>query len=166
MKRNRSLKSYIRTFIIVLGVYSLYLAVLFIRANAVDYSLLATILYMPLIFISLLYVMDLIMDKLMHKRKPVKKEDRYKVFLESAAKRVNEIEGFSLEDFRRLRENERFQKTLHQCFTIYEDGEKDELNFKYISKKFKSNTNESKALELVIEDTKKMMGNQGKDYQK
>lgn len=106
------------------------------------------------------------MDKFMHKSKPKKVEDRYKLFLELAAKRVNDMEGFSIEDFRRLRENERFQKTLHQCFTIYENGEQDELNFNYLSKKFKSNTNEYKALELVIEDTKKMMENQGKDYQK
>ena len=94
MKRNRSLKTYIRTYIVVLGVYSIYLAVLFIRNNAVDYTLLSTILYMPLVFIIMLYLMDLIMDKFLNKRKPKKVEDRYKIFLSSAAKRVNEMEEF------------------------------------------------------------------------
>lgn len=142
----------------VLGIYALYLTFLFIRAGEIDWVLLSSVIYMPIVFIVMLILFDLIMAKFMPK-KFRKVEDRYREFINVAAKKVNDIDGFNLEDFRRLRESEKFQKALYQCFTIYENGETESLNFTYLAKKFKPSSNESKALEIVINETKEMIEN-------
>ena len=65
----------------------------------------------------------------------------------------------NIEDFRRLREDERFQKGLQQAFRIKNEGETESLNFTILEKKFKKNTREYEAMNVVIEEVKKMMVN-------
>ena len=77
---------------------------------------------------------------------------------------VNEIVGknmeFTLEEERRMRENVKFQKSLSQVFTIIKHGENDEITWDYLQKKFKKDSKEFEALNLVIESVKKSW----KDY--
>ena len=61
---------------------------------------------------------------------------------------------FEVEDFRRLRENDKFQKALFDAYTIYLDGETAEFSYEKIAQKFEKGTKEQQAVDIVIRETK------------
>lgn len=157
MKNKRGLKHYLRFWILASIVYTIYIIVLSIR-DGFTVELFLPVLYLPLVFTFLLFVFDMIFDRIWP-QKGKKEDDEFNSFIKKTTFEVNEQLELSIEDFRRLRENEKFQKSLYQAYQIYLIGETEEINFVFLDKKFKKDTIEFKAMEVVVNEVKKMMGN-------
>lgn len=161
MRNKRGIKHYLKFYLLILVVYFIYVSILAITNKGYDPFLLFSVIYLPVLFIFFVFLFDTLLDPIFNrlgKRKP-NDANLYKEFFQVVTYQVNEQCDFSIEDFRRLRENERFQKGLQQAFRIKNDGETDELNFALLEKKFKKNTREYEAMNVVIEEVKKMMVN-------
>jgi len=81
------------------------------------------------------------------------------IYLKQVGDAITNQCEFSIEEFRRLRESSSFQKSLEQAFRILANGETEEISFQFLEKKFKKNTNEYIALNVVVNEVKKMMEN-------
>jgi len=158
MKKTRGFKHYLRFWLIATGLYALYVIYLSFDAAAFDPSVLFSIGILPLAFTFLLFVFDQIFDKIWPSKEK-KKDDEFSDFLKKTTYKVNEKLKLSIEDFRRLRENDKFQKSLYQAYQIYLIGETEEINYTLLNKKFKKDTNEYNALMIVIEEVKEMTVN-------
>ncbi len=156
MKNKRGFKYYVRFYLIVLVVYLAYISYLAFTGEGYDTTLLLSAAYLPLGFTFFLFLFDTLFDRIFPS-KDKKSDDEFTKFLQLTTKRVNEDLEFSIEDFRRLRDNEKFQKSLWQLYQIKLFGETEEINFVMIRKKFKKDTREYKAVEVVIEEVQKMM---------
>ncbi len=138
--------------------YFAYVSYLAYQEGSYDPTLLFSVFYLPLLFTSFLFVFDLIFDKIWPSREQ-KTDDEFNSFLKQVTFEVNEELNLGIEDFRRLRESEKFQKALYQAYQIKLIGETENINFKFLERKFKKNTNEYNALSVVIKEVKKMMVN-------
>lgn len=161
MKNKRGFKHYLRFYILIVVVYFIYVSILAISNKGYDTFLLLSILYLPIMFIFFVFLFDTLLDPIFNRFKKSKSSeaDSYKVFFQKITYQVNEQCDFTIEDFRRLRESEKFQKALQQAFRVKNVGETDELNFTLLEKKFKKNTREYEAMIVVISEVKKMMVN-------
>ncbi len=169
MKNKKGFKHYLRFYGFVVLAYTIYVLLLSYQTGEFTLALGLSIVYLPILFVALVYLFDSIMEPFFNrlaKGKKTNEQQQYQEFFQVLTNKVNTDCDFSIEDFRRLRENDRFQKALQQAFRILHDGETPELNFTLLEKKFKKNTREHEALEVVISEVKKMMTNDGKDYQK
>jgi len=161
MKNKRGFKHYLKFYALIVVVYFIYVSILAITNGGYDAVLLLSIVYLPVLFIFFVYMFDSLLDPLFNRIKKPKSSEAnlYKEFFQVITYQINEQSDFSIEDFRRLRENEKFQKGLQQAFKIKSNGETEELNFVLLSKKFKKGTREYEAMNIVIEEVKKMMVN-------
>lgn len=157
MKNKRGFKHYLKFWGLATAVYTVYILIVSIR-DGFDVALILPVFYLPIVFTFLLFVFDLIFDRIWP-QKDKKEDDEFKSFISKTTFEVNEQLSLSIEDFRRLRENEKFQKSLYQAYQIYLIGETEEINFTFLDKKFKKDTTEYKAMEIVVNEVKKMMGN-------
>ena len=158
MRNKRGLKHYIRFWIMSSAIYLIYVVISGLVGEGIDPVLLFSVLYLPLLFTFFLFLFDTVFDKLLPSKKQ-KQDDAYRKFLKETTKSVNESLSLSIEDFRRLRENDKFQKALYQAYQIHLNGETDDMNFVFLGKKFKKGTNEFNALEIVINRVKEMNEN-------
>jgi|LGVE01.1.fsa_nt_gb hypothetical protein len=158
MKNKRGIKHYIRFYVLAVVLYFAYISYIAYQTGGYDSATLLSVGYIPLLFIVFLYFFDTIMDIVMPSQK-TKKEDEYTSFIKFTTQEVNNQGDFSIEDFRRLRESDKFQKALFQAFHIKKDGETDEFNFIMLEKKFKRGSREHQAITIVIKEVKKMMVN-------
>lgn len=156
MRPEKNFKYYFRLYLISLVVYLGYVAFLAYQNDGFDMTLLFGATYIPVLFILFMFVFDKIFDRIFPSKEK-KTDDQYKVFLDKITKLIDEKLDFSIEDFRRLRTDARFQKALHHAYLIIEQGETDDINVKFLEKKFKNGTNEAKAMEIIIDEVKKMM---------
>ena len=157
MKNKRGFKHYLRFWMLATVIYSAY--VIFISSrDGVDVAFVITAVYLPILFTFLLFVFDSVFDRIWP-QKDKKEDQEFDEFLKKTTFQVNEKLNLSIEDFRRLRENERFQKSLYQVYQIYLIGETDEINYVFLEKKFKKDTIEYNALEIVVNEVKKMTEN-------
>jgi hypothetical protein len=140
------------------GIYVIYLIINGFSSGGIEPALLLSITYLPLLFTLFLFVFDSIFDRILPSKEK-KADDAYQVFIKQTTKKVNENLALSIEDFRRLRENEKFQKALYQAYQIYLNGENEDINYVFLEKKFKKDTNEYKALEIVVHEVKEMSEN-------
>ena len=169
MKNKKGFKHYVRFYGFVVLAYSIYTIILSFQLGTFSLGMGLSIIYLPLLFVALVYVFDTITEPFfarLGKGKNNPETLQYKQFFQVLTNKVNTECDFTIEDFRRLRENDRFQKGLQQAFRILQDGETPELNFILLEKKFKKSTREYEAMEVVVKEVKKMMDNDGKDYQK
>lgn len=90
--------------------------------------------------------------KKMFKKLDQQNEERQ--FVLHMSKIVKEELGYEVEDFRKLRENEKFQKALLDAYTIYQDGESTTINYDQLSRKFEAKSKEAIAVELIIRELK------------
>ncbi|MFP4286252.1 MAG: hypothetical protein ACLFRI_01025 [Candidatus Izemoplasmataceae bacterium] len=90
--------------------------------------------------------------KKMFKRLDKQNEERQ--FVLHMSKVVKDELGYEIEDFRRLRENEKFQKALLDAYTIYQDGETQLINYDTLSRKFDPKSKEFDAVTLIIRELK------------
>ena len=156
MRPQRNFKYYFRLYLISLVVYLGYVAFLAVQNDGFDMTLLFGATYIPIMFILFMFVFDKLFDKIFPSKEK-KETDLFKVFLQRVTKLIEEQLDFSIEDFRRLRTNNRFQKALYHAYLISEQGETEDINIKFLEKKFKNGTNEAKAMEIIIDEVKKMM---------
>lgn len=161
MKNSRGIKYYVRFYLIILIGYLIYIT-LDAYNNSWDFrtDMIIGITYIPLMFVAFVYIFDTILEKIFPRMKSIrqnKPNDQYKEFLNVCTNRINDELQLGIEDFRRLRENERFQKALHQAYEITENGETEAVNFLFLKKKFKNNTKEYKAINIVLDEVEKMM---------
>jgi len=161
MKNKRGFKHYLKFYALIVIVYFIYVSILAITNGGYDPVLLLSIGYLPIMFIFFVFMFDTLLDPLFNRFKKPKTNEAslYKEFFQKMTYEVNEQCDFTIEDFRRLRENEKFQKGLQQAFKIKNNGETNELNFVLLEKKFKKNTREYQAMIVVINEVKKMMAN-------
>ena len=157
MKNSRGFKYYIKFYLVITGAYIIYVLYnTYLAEWKFNAYLLLSVVYLPILFVGFIYIFDTVLDKILPKSK-VKKKDAFLSFANEATKSVDEQLSLSIEDFRRLRDNHRFQKALYQTYKISENGETEEINFTFIRKKFKRDTIEYKALNIVINEVEKKM---------
>ncbi|AIO18251.1 hypothetical protein KQ51_00363 [Candidatus Izimaplasma bacterium HR1] len=157
MKNKRGFKHYLRFWMLATVLYSAY--VIFISSrDGMELSFILSAVYLPIVFTFLLFAFDTVFDRIWP-QKDKKSDQEFDEFLKKTTYKVNEELELSIEDFRRLRENEKFQKSLYQVYQIYLIGETEEINFIFLEKKFKKDTTEYVALEIVVKEVKKMMVN-------
>ena len=141
--------------VLALGVYVAYLA---IKEGSIDYELINSLMLIPLMFTLFLFVFDLIFAKIFPS-KSKQDNDQYKIYLDHVGKAITDQCDFGIEDYRRLRANASFQKSVEQVYKLITDGETEEINYQFLDKKFKKNTNEYIALSVVINEVKEMIEN-------
>lgn len=155
MKTKRDLKYYFKLYILILGVYA---ATTVILAAINDWEFLptqlASVAYLPILFVLFLFVFNSFFDFFFKPKKQVE-EDVFNNFAKNVVSKMND--DFTLEDYRRLQESDSFQKSLRHAYEITENGETRDMNLAFLQKKFKKDTLEGKALSIVLNEVKKMI---------
>ncbi len=141
--------------VFALGLYVGYLA---LKEGSIDYDLVNSLMLVPLMFTLFLFVFDLIFEKIFPS-KAKQGNDQFQIYLDRVGKAITDQCEFGIEDYRRLRGNSSFQKSVEQAYKIIIDGETEEINFLFLDKKFKKNTNEYIALLVVVNEVKEMIEN-------
>jgi hypothetical protein len=161
MKQTKNFKYYLMIFVISTLAIFVFATIDAFNNDGYDKELLLTMSFAPISFTVFLFVFDKAFDMIFPKKNKGKSEikDKYLNFLSMVNKEVEANVDFSIEDFRRLRDSERFQKSLKQAFRIFEEGETEDITYDYLSKKFKKDTNEHIAMQIVITELKKLEEN-------
>ncbi len=157
MGQKKDFKYYLMIFGIAVLAILIYTVVMWINSGEIVTNMLVMALIIPLLFTSFLFVIDQVSSRVFPKRQKLQqaKED-FNTFVNGMNK-VLETEGdFSIQDYRTLQDSERFQKTLRQLFTVKNRGETEDLTIDYLSKKFKKSSIEYKAVQIIINEVKKM----------
>lgn len=158
MNNKKGFKYYAIVFGVSTIALILYILYLGYQAGELDSTLLVSLIYVPFMFTGFLFVFDKIFDKLMPS-KTQKKDNLFSNYLKIVSAAIQSEYNFSIEDYRRLRENPKFQKALEQAFRILEKGETEDISFDFLERKFKKGTNEFLSMIVVIDEVKKMMIN-------
>jgi hypothetical protein len=156
MKKKKDFKYYALIFVFSSIAFLVYMLFLRIRNGAFDIELIKSLIYVPFMFTALLFLFDLVFDKIFTK-KGVKGNVKFDSYMRRVSNVIQKECDFSIEDYTRLRNDQRFQKGLGQAFRVYDNGETKDLNFDFLERKFKKGTNEYVAYQVVIKEVKKMM---------
>ncbi len=158
MKSKKGLKYYalILGFSLIAVVF--YLAYLGFKDGGIDLALILDYLSIPFMFTGLLFVFDKIFDKVFP-GKGAKAGTKFDTYLKSASVAIQNECNFSIEEYTKLRTDQKFQKGLGQAFRVYDVGETEDVNFEFLERKFKKGTNEYIAFQIVIKEVKKLMEN-------
>lgn len=153
-----------RYYLTIFGIASLgiviFTGVNWISAGSLDNTLVIMALILPISFTVFLFLFDKLLELIIPKKLKQKRElTGFEQFAAKTNKVIEEQCGFSIEDYRKLQTNEKFQKTLRQVYKIMEDGETRDLTYAYLQKKFKKDTREFEALNIFISEAKKMKQN-------
>lgn len=162
MREEKTLRYYLFVYLLSLGGLFVYLSFMAWRNGGYDELVFTSLLWIP-IFVTLFVF---VIDKVSGLFKPKKSKDRrkkYEIYLETMAEELEKEHDFLVEDFRKLKESDRFQKGLKQAYQILENGETDALNFAYIIKKYPKQSLEYIAMTTVIERTKEYMEKQNRE---
>ena len=138
---------------VTLMVYMIYLR---FKNGEFDSELFQSLAYVPLMFTSLLYIFDLIFDKIMPKRGKAG-NIKFETYLKVTSEAIKNECNFSIEEYTKLRGNQKFQKGLGQAFRVYDDGETNDLNIEFLRRKYKKSAFEYEAFQIVIREVMKMM---------
>ena len=158
MNSKKGLKYYGYVFLFSILALTVYVAYLSIKDGEIDYTLISSLIIVPFIFTIFLFLFDKIFDKIFPS-KATKLDEHLKTYLDQIGVAITDNCNFSIEDYRRLKISPSFQKSLEQAYKILTNGETKEINFQFLEKKFKKNTNENTAILVVIDEVKKMMEN-------
>lgn len=158
MKNRKGLKHYAIMFAmatLALIVYTIYLR---LTDDDFDSSILLGLLYVPIVFTLFLFTFDRLFEKIFSgKKKNV--NVKYNTYIRIVSNAIENECEFSIEGYKRLRNDPKFQKGLGQAFRVYDNGENEDLNYEFLERKFKKGTDEYTAFQVVINEVKKMMGN-------
>ena len=158
MKTKKGLKYYALILLFSSVALIIYLVYLRLKDGEFDMELFQSLSYVPLMFTALLFVFDSIFDKIFTK-KGNKTHMKFDMYLKNASKAIQNECDFSIEEYTKLRSDQKFQKGLGQAFRVYDNGENNDLNFEFLERKFKKGTNEYEAFQIVIKEVKKLMEN-------
>lgn len=162
MRTGKGWKYYFKFYIMVTVVYFLYVSIIALRQGGYQPYSISTVIFLPPIFVGFIALFDRALDPFFRKlagKKKIKVTD-YNVWVHDMDKKIHEHCDFTIEEYRRLRESKRFQKSLNQAHRILKEGENEELTLSYLKKKFKPNTNEGEAFEVVLNEVEKTLENQ------
>ncbi len=158
MNSKKGLRYYVIVFFFSVIALIAYIAYLSIKEGSISYETISSYIYVPPVFTVLLFVFDKVFDKFFPSK--VKQEDpKYNKYLKDMNNVLSDKCDFSIEEYRRLRTNTSFQKSIDHTYKILNNGESEDVSFLFLEKKFKKNTNEYIALQAVVEEVKKMMKN-------
>lgn len=158
MKSKKGLKYYAIIFIfsvIALGLYTTYL---YFKDGELDPDIILPLLYVPIMFTGFLFTFDKLFDKIFPGKVKVS-NNKFNAYLKAVSEGIQVECEFSIEEYKNLRSNQKFQKGLGQAFRVYDNGENQEINFEFLERKFKKGSNEYMAFQVVIKEVKKMMEN-------
>jgi len=158
MKKEKGLKYYAKIFLFSTIALVAYIVYLYFKADEFDITTVFSLLYVPLLFTGLLFIFDKLFD-FIFPTKEKKGNLMFESYLKTVGNSIQSQCNFGIEDYKRLRNNPKFQKGLEQAFRIVENGESEEISFAFLEKKFKKETNEFIAFQVVIQEVKKMMEN-------
>jgi amino acid permease len=148
MKQHKKpFKFYLTMFLIIavaIFLYSMY-KMIWEDAPLIEVASLWTL---PFVFILIYYGSDVLMDKIFNKKKQINFEAE---FIEKISVKMREKNEFLIEDYRRLKINQKFQESLKAAYKIFSEGEDDLFNISKLERKFKKGTIEYRAMEYVIE---------------
>lgn len=157
MGQKKNLKYYLMIFGIAVLAILIYTVINWISTGTFESAMLLTALILPILFTVFLFVFDKIFDKIFPKQRKLKeKKEDFNSFVNSANHALEKNGNFSIQDYRTLQDSLRFQKTLKQLYTIKNKGESEDLTIDYLSKKFKKTTTEYLAVQIIIEEVKKI----------
>lgn len=159
--KQKNFRYYLMIFITATVAIFLYAIIDAISNGRFDNSILLTMLFAPIVFTVLLFLFDKVFELIFPNKLKEKRDnkDNYEQFLAVINKEVEDQSDFSIEDYRRLRESEKFQKALKQAYRILEVGETEDITYDYLSKKFKKASREYIAMNIVIKEVKKLKEN-------
>ena len=158
MKKKKGLQYYALIFLFSSVALIVYMVYLRFKDGAFDSELFKSLSYVPLMFTVLLFGFDFIFDKIFTKTSN-KSNVKFETYLKKASDAIQNECDFTIEEYRRLRSDQKFQKGLGQAFRVYDNGENKDLNFEFLERKFKKGTNEYAAFQIVIKEVKKLMEN-------
>jgi preprotein translocase subunit SecE len=161
MGTKKTYKYYLKIYASAIAAILLFTIIDWINNKEIDLTLLYSALVFPFLFVGMLFIFDKLFDWGFKKFSPKRqermknKENSYESFLTKVDQILNKHESFSIEDIRQLQEGPKFQKTLSQLHKIIMHGETQDLSFDYLGRKFKKNTVEYRAVQLIIENITK-----------
>lgn len=158
MKSKKGLKYYAIIFMVSVLALVLYATYLYFKNGELDSEIILSLVYVPVIFTGFLFVFDKLFDKIFPPKTKVS-DNKFNAYLKTVSESIQKECEFTIEEYKKLRTNQKFQKGLEQAFRVYDNGENEEMNFKFLEHKFKNGSNEYVAFQLVIKEVKKMMEN-------
>lgn len=105
------------------------------------------VLIFPPLLAVMMFLSDLMMQKLADKKGKKDFEGKY---LDAIAEKMRAANLFLIEDFRRLKESVRFQEVLKYGFYITQHGESEKFSVARLEKRFDTRSLEAKAMPFVI----------------
>lgn len=142
----KPLKFYLLLFVflsVIVLAYSIYMIV----NKSAEISSLYQIWILPIFVTVMYYIGDSLLQKILGKKDKANPE---LLFLEQIAEKMRLSDAFLIEEYRRLQLNQKFQQALHVAYLIYKDGENEIYTIEKLSKKFKIETLEGKAMQFVL----------------
>ncbi len=130
--------------VVLVGGYTIYMMA-FKDATVAD---LYPLWLMPLIFTGFYYGSDVLMDKIMRRKKKVNYESK---FLDAISVRMRESNEFIIEEFRKLQNSKVFQDDLKKAYQLFQNGETEGFGIDRLEKKYRTGTLENRAMKHVVE---------------
>ena len=158
MKNKKGLKYYATIFAFSTAALVLYVLYLRLKDGEFDAEIILPLLYVPLVFTGFLFAFDKLFEKIFPNQKKVE-NTKYNYYIKAVGLAIETECDFGIEDYKKLRMNQKFQKGVEQAFRVYDKGETNDINFEFLEKKFRKSTNEYIAFQAVIKELKKMMEN-------
>jgi len=158
MNTKKGLRYYAFIFILSVIALAVYFIYLYIKNGEFDSELALSLFSVPFMFTVFLFLFDKVLEFIIP-NKARNKESMYTIYLDKISKAIQAECSFTIEEYSRLRKNQKFQKLLQQAYRIFEKGETETINFQFLERKFQKNTNEYTASLIVIREVKQMMGN-------
>lgn len=143
--------------VLVLG-YTLYM-IIFKNAAVSDVY---TLWIMPFLFTGLYYGSDVLLDKIINRKKKVDYEAK---FLDAVSLQMRESNEFIVEEFRSLQNNRVFQNDLKKAYYIYKNGENDVYSIERLEKKYRKDSLEKRAMTFVLRYVRENRTNDDGDYE-
>jgi len=156
MKEEKTLRYYLFVYLLSLIGLFVYLTYQAWRNDGYDETLLYSLLWIPIFVTLFVFFIDKITDLFRGKKKHTE-DDKKKKYIDYIAKAIDEEQDLLVEDYRKLKESQKFQKGLYQAYQIAQNGETEELSFEYIIKKYPKQSIEYKAMMTVVKKTKEYM---------
>lgn len=153
MRTKRTWKYYLRFYVMIVAVYFLYVSVLALRDGAYDPIALLSILYLPPLFVAFVAGFDMLFAPLFRRLNRGKRtEDDMAAYLRDIDIKIRSNTDFTMEEYGRLRRDDRFQKALRQAYQVKTKGDTPDLNLTLLQQKFKKQGLARTAFLVVLDD--------------
>ena len=145
----KGLRYYIMIFIYgILGVALLFV-ISALRGAEISTAQIVSYFPIPFAFVFFVFIFDRLFMLIFPKNEK-KQADAYNLFLVNSTEHLKTTGNYDIEDFKRFRSNEKFQRALKVLYKIETNGETDDANYKMIEKRFKKDTKEYNAIQSLI----------------